>query len=358
MKRLLENRTILAGFTFATVLGVGAIAAVLRPTAVPAATTTIEFQAGQSLETLKAKYKRPAAPDYPSSNAFSEAKLELGKHLFFDPRLSRTGTVSCSSCHNPAFRWSDGLPLGRGVTGQTLPRRSPSVVNSAWLTVLMWDGRAGTLEQQAVLPMTAEHEMGMQLDEIVQRLRDISGYRPMFERAFPGEDVNAQSIVAALATYERSLISNEAPFDRWIAGDSTAIGTDAIRGFEIFNGVGRCSKCHSSWRFTDDSFHDVGLKSDDVGRGQFTPPSVVIMQHAFKTPSLRDLNVAGPYMHDGSMKSLEEVLKHYEDGGIMRPSLSPDMKAVTLSAEQRADLLAFLRTLSGPALTTEIPVLP
>ncbi|WP_082072918.1 cytochrome c peroxidase [Hyphomicrobium sp. 99] len=311
-----------------------------------------------SLAKLKAKYVRPDAPAFPETNPYSEAKAKLGKDLFFDPRLSSTGSVSCASCHNPAFRWSDGLAKGRGVTGQELPRRSPSIVNSAWLTTLMWDGRADTLEQQAALPMTAEHEMGMTPDAIVERVKSISGYRPLFESAFPAKDIDFASITAAIATYERTLISNEAPFDHWIAGNEGAITAEAKRGFALFNGAAGCSKCHGGWRFTDDSFHDIGLKSADIGRGQFAPPSVVGMQHAFKTPSLRDLNIHGPYMHDGSMTSLVDVIRHYENGGEKRPSLSTDMKQFTLTQQERTELEAFVKTLSASPLTTELPVLP
>lgn len=307
---------------------------------------------------LKAKYRRPESIPSPKSNPLTPEKVALGKHLFFDPRLSSTRSVSCASCHNPGFDWSDGRPRGLGVTGVPLPRRSPTVLNAAWLSALMWDGRAGSLEQQAALPITAEHEMGLALDEAVARLKAVDGYGPLFEAAYPGEGVRVETVLGALASFQRSLVSGEAAFDRWIAGDETAIPEAAKRGFLVFNGAGRCSQCHSGWRLTDDSFHDIGLESGDVGRGQFAPPSVVIMQHAFKTPSLRDLRFSGPYMHDGSMTSIDEVIDHYEKGGKTRPSLSPEMKAVTLSRQERADLIAYLQTLRGPPLEVDVPRLP
>jgi cytochrome c peroxidase len=309
-------------------------------------------------EALKAKYHRPESIPFPKTNPFDPAKAELGKHLFFDPRLSTTGTVSCASCHNPSFDWGDGRARGVGVTGVPLARRTPSILNGAWLSALMWDGRATTLEQQATMPITAEHEMGMQLEDVAQRLKQIDGYRPLFEAAFPGEDISIKNALSALATYERTLVSSEAQFDRWIEGDENAISPSAKRGFLVFNGVGRCSKCHSSWRLTDDSFHDIGLESEDIGRGEFAPPSVVIMQHAFKTPSLRDLRLTGPYMHDGSMKTIDEVISHYEKGGKVRPSLSPEMKPIKLTKQERDDLIAYLATLRGPPLAPEIPRLP
>jgi cytochrome c peroxidase len=307
---------------------------------------------------LKEKYRRPSETPFPKSNPFDAAKVELGKHLFFDPRLSRTGAISCASCHNPGFDWSDGLPRGVGVTGVPLPRKTPTVLNAAWLTALMWDGRAGSLEQQAALPLTAEHEMGMPLDEMVTRLKGIDGYARLYEAAFPGQEIGIENTLAALATYERTLVSNPAPFDRWIEGDESAISEEAKRGFVVFNEAGRCNKCHSSWRFTDDSFHDIGLASEDIGRGEFAPPTVVIMRHAFKTPSLRDLRFTGPYMHDGSMKTIGEVISHYEDGGKARPSLSPEMKAIKLTKQERDDLIAYLKTIQGQPLETAIPRLP
>lgn len=309
-------------------------------------------------EELKAKYRRPASVPAPKSNPLTPQKAELGRHLFFDTRLSSTRSVSCASCHNPGFDWADGRPRGLGVTGVPLPRRTPTVLNGAWLTALMWDGRATALEDQAVLPITAEHEMGLPLEEMVARLNAIPGYAPLFNAAFPDEGISAKTALAALATFQRTLVSGEAPFDRWIEGDETAISEEAKRGFAVFNGTARCIKCHSGWRLTDDSFHDIGLSSEDLGRGQFAPPGVVIMKHAFKTPSLRDLRLSGPYMHDGSMMTLEEVIDHYEKGGTKRPSLSPEMKPVVLNKQERNDLMAYLRTLQGPPVHVAPPELP
>lgn len=309
-------------------------------------------------EDLKAKYRRPDSIPAPAANPLTAEKADLGKALFFDPRLSRTGSVSCASCHQPGFDWSDGLSRGVGVTGVPLPRRTPSVLNAAWLSALMWDGRAESLEQQAVLPITAEDEMGLELDKAVEHVRAVEGYHALFEAAYPGEGIRAETVLGALASFQRTLVSGESPFDKWINGDETAISEAAKRGFLVFNDAARCSKCHSGWRLTDDSFHDIGLESDDIGRGQFAPPSVVIMQHAFKTPSLRDFRLSGPYMHNGSMATLDEVLDHYEDGGKKRPSLSPEMKPITLNAQERADLVAYLNTLQGPPLDVKMPRLP
>lgn len=327
-------------------------------------TTSVQSSAGSvqlsaaAIDELKTKFRRPASIPFPKSNPFDEKKKDLGRTLFFDPRLSVTGSVSCASCHDPNIGWTDGLARGVGVTGVPLPRRTPGIVDAAWLTALMWDGRADTLEQQAAMPITAEHEMGMPLDGLTKRLNEIDGYKRLFEAVFPGKEINAKNAIAALATYERTLVSNKSSFDRWIDGDELAISAAAQRGFVVFNSTGRCNKCHSGWRFTDDSFHDIGLRSEDIGRGKFAPPSVTIMKHAFKTPSLRNARMSGPYMHNGSMKTMEEVLDHYEKGGEIRPSLSPEMKPVKLSRQEKDDLLAFWETLTGPPLTDKSPELP
>jgi cytochrome c peroxidase len=303
-------------------------------------------------------YQRPATVPSPPSNPLTAEKVALGKVLFFDPRLSRDNSMSCATCHSPAQRWSDGRAIPLGAENIAHPRRSPTVVNSAWLSALMWDGRASTLEAQAVLPITTPHELNYDMGELVKRLKGVEAYRALFRDAFGEETITEQRVAQALASFQRTLVSNEAPFDRWVSGDETAISDSAKRGFDIFTGKAQCAACHKSWRFTDDSFHDIGLKSPDLGRGAFVPPEVTIMQHAFKTPSLRDLPENGPFMHDGSMHSLEEVIRHYEEGGIQRESLSPEMKRFELTAQERADLIAFLKSLDGGDVKVELPVIP
>ncbi len=312
------------------------------------------------LAALKQKFRRPAATPFPKGNPFTEEKAALGKSLFFDPRLSRSGSVSCATCHNPSLGWSDGLGKAVGFEMKPLARRTPPVRNLAWGAAFQWDGRADTLEMQARMPITAPDEMNMTMDLVVERLKAAPGYGPMFQRAFGGDDpISARTITAALATFQRTLVSREAPFDRWIAGDETAIGPDARRGFELFNGKARCAACHSSWRFTDDSFHDIGLTATaDLGRGKFAPPSVVAMRNAFKTPSLRDLRMQGPYGHDGQLKDLGAVIEHYAKGGEKRESLSFEMKPVELSDRERRELVAFLDSIRAEPAAVELPQLP
>lgn len=312
------------------------------------------------LAASKAKFRRPASTPFPKANPHSAEKEALGKALFFDPRLSRSGSMSCGTCHNPSFGWSDGLPRAVGFGMAPLPRRTPHVRNLAWGAAFQWDGRAPSLEAQARMPLTAPDEMNMTMDLVIERLKAVPGYAPLFRSAFDEEDpISARNVAAALATFQRTLVSPEAPFDRWIEGEEEAIGADAKRGFALFTGKARCSACHSSWRFSDDGFHDIGLRATaDLGRGKFAPPSVVAMQHAFKTPSLRDLRLQGPYMHDGQLQTLGEVIEHYAKGGETRPSLSFEMRAVALSERERRDLVAFLETLTAAPSPVALPLLP
>jgi len=306
----------------------------------------------------KDAYRRPDGILSPSYNPLTAEKATLGKTLFFDARLSRDGKMSCSTCHAPDKRWSDGRLRPLGSEHVPNARRTPTVLNSAWLTALMWDGRAGSLEAQAVLPITTPHEMNFDIPALITRLQAINGYQPLFMQAFGDATINQKRVTQALASFQRTLVSQTAPFDRWVSGDENAISESAKRGFALFGGKARCATCHSSWRFTDDSFHDIGLRTEDIGRGAKVPAEVTLMQYAFKTPSLRDLPINGPYMHDGSMLSLEEVIKHYEKGGIDRKSRSLEMKTFELTDEERQTLVDFIKTLDGGPLKMEYPRMP
>jgi cytochrome c peroxidase len=306
---------------------------------------------------VKAAYRPPSAIPFPKDNPYSAAKADLGRALFFDPRLSGPGNIACASCHNPALAWSDGLPVGIGAGGQKLARHTPSLLNQAWGKLLMWDGRFATLEEQALAPMQAPNEMNQQLPALVAKITAIPGYRRMFDAAFPEEDISPKTISEALATFERTIVSTKAPFDRWIAGDEAAIDEPAKRGFALFNGKAHCAACHSGWRFTDDSFHDIGLKSDDLGRGK-VKANIPILQHAFKTPGLRNVAQHAPYMHDGAIATLAAVMREYNDGFIQRPSLSPEIKPLHLSESEMNDVVAFMLALTSRDESAAIPMLP
>jgi cytochrome c peroxidase len=317
----------------------------------------LEQKAPAGLEALKAQYRRPTTIPFPKENPYTPEKAALGKKLYFDTRLSLTSAQSCASCHSPSFGWGDGLPVGVGHGMAQLGRRSPSIVNAAWGEIFMWDGRLATLEQQALGPIQAAGEMNMPLDKLMARLSTIPEYKPMFEAAFPRDGMSPTTLAAAIATYERTVVSERAPFDAWIDGDEKAIGDSAKRGFELFNGKAVCSSCHEGWNFTNDSFHDIGLPSKDVGRSEFAP-GVLKMKHAFKTPGLREIARRGPYMHNGSLATLEAVVEHYDQGGVERPSRSDLMKPLKLTAQDKADLVAFMMTLTSNLSPTVVPALP
>jgi len=305
----------------------------------------------------RALYHRPAGIPFPDDDPYSKAKDDLGRMLFFDPILSGARDRSCASCHNPGLSWGDGLPKAIGEKPLTL--RSPTLYNLAWSEVLGWDGKFRGLENVAFAPIMSPANMNGKEDAVIAAVAAIPGYRTAFAAAFPEDPVpSRKTIEAALATFERTLVSGEAPFDRWIAGDETAIGEAAKRGFDLFNGKGRCAECHSGWNFTDGSFHDIGTATgDDIGRARLFR-NTVKLRYAFKVPTLRDVARRAPYMHDGSEPTLEAVIDLYDRGGIDRPSRSELIQPLGLSAQEKADLIAFLDTLTGKPEPFAEPVLP
>jgi cytochrome c peroxidase len=301
-------------------------------------------QAG--LAALKRQYWRPASIPYPKENPYGRAKEELGRALFFDPILSGARVRSCASCHNPGLAWGDGEPRAIGENQVRLPLRSPTLLNIAWIPKLGWDGHFRDLESVAMGPITGQTNMNLPERELIERLSAQPGYVAAFDAAFGKGGVTREKIEQSLATFERTIVSGNAPFDRWIHGDEAAISAAAKRGFALFNGKANCAVCHSGWAFTDAAFHDIGVaKDDDLGRGRLFPSSVKL-QHAFKTPTLREVARRAPYMHDGSVASLADVIELYDRGGIDRPSRDNDIHALNLQSREKADLVAFLNTLS------------
>ncbi len=310
------------------------------------------------LDALKAEYARPTSIPFPDDNPYTAEKADLGWRLFFDPRLSGSGAISCATCHNPGLGWEDGLALGVGHMGARLGRHTPTVLNVAWGALYFWDGRAGSLEDQAKGPIESEAEMNMAHDDAVARIASSEEYVELFDDAFPGEGVTIDGVAQAIATFERTLVSNEAPFDRWIAGDEDAIGEDAKRGFEVFNVQGNCAVCHMGWRFTDDGFHDIGVDSADRGRAAQMPIEITVLEHAFKTPTLRNIDRRAPYLHDGSSETLADVIELYDSGFVQRASLSPSIAPLGLTEGEKQDLLAFLATLTSEDDPIPVPPLP
>lgn len=311
------------------------------------------------IDVLKQLYLRPSKVVYPPSNPHSKDKENLGKILFFDPRLSASGTQSCATCHSPSLGWEDGMAKAVGHGHKKLARATPTILNLAWDHLFFWDGRVSSLEEQALIPIVSKEEMNMTGEELLTILQRIPGYRQLFKRAFPGQEqpINLGNVSKAIATYERGIVSGKAPFDHWVEGDEGAISQGAKRGFALFNTKANCAACHSGWQFSDSSFHDIGMPSDDLGRGKFIP-HLVSMQHAFKTMGLRNIEERAPYMHDGSQKTLGEVIDHYDGGFVERESLSDEIKMLDLTLLEKADLISFLKTLTSKDQTVTVPLLP
>jgi cytochrome c peroxidase len=335
----------------------------LRRAAAAAATILVtalsaQAQSPADIASLKRQYLRPAEIPFPASNPYTPEKAALGKALYFDPRLSGHQNMNCASCHNPSFGWEVPLKGAIGAQNTMLGRNAPTVLNLAWgKDHYFWDGRAKTLEEQALGPIQADVEMNMNLKDLVKRLQGIAEYKKWFDIAFPKEGLTADTIAKSIATYERTVVSGYAPFDAWVEGDESAISESAKRGFVLFNGKARCADCHTGWNFTDNKFHDIGVATKDLGRGKLTPDDPKA-KHAFKTPGLRDITQRGPFMHDGSIADLEGVMIHYVAGGIDRPSRSPLMKPVELDQKEVADLVEFMKTLTGTKQVVSLPVLP
>jgi cytochrome c peroxidase len=302
---------------------------------------------------------RPASAPAPEENAPTEARIKLGEFLFFDPRLSRKGSMSCASCHNPSLGWSDGLKTAIGFDMHKLPRATPTILNTSFNSIQMWDGRKATLEEQALGPIQAEGEMNLPLPELIARLKAIPGYAAFFEAAYPGMGITETSIARAIASYERTVLSTESPFDRWRLGDQKAVNESAKRGFELFTGKANCAICHSGYNFTDNGFHNIGLKDagdEDVGRYAQRP--LKSMRGAFKTPTLRDIALTAPYMRNGAYGTLREVVEHYNRGGDTQENLDVNMVPLNLSDAEVTDLVAFMDSLTGAPRVVNVPSLP
>jgi len=286
---------------------------------------------------------------FPKDNPYSAEKAELGKLLYFDKRLSADGTVSCASCHDPKFAFTDGKAVSDGIKGQKGGRSAPTVINRAYSLAQFWDGRAGTLEEQAIGPMANPIEMGNTHEAIVKNLRGIAGYRPLFEKAFGTAEFDINHVAKAIATFERTVLSGNAPYDRYKAGDKSALTASQVRGLNVYFNKAKCDQCHEGINFTANAYHNLGVGTDkatpDAGRHDVTKNDAD--WGAFKTPTLRDIARTAPYMHDGSLKTLEEVVDYYDKGGIPNKNLDERMKKLNLTAQDKSDLVEFLKSLNG-----------
>lgn len=281
----------------------------------------------------------------PESNPMTEEKIALGKKLFFDKNLSLDRSVSCASCHDPEKHWGDGLALGVGVKGRKGSRNVPTLINVAYSRQFFWDGRAGSLESQALFPILNEQEMAMPSREaILERLQENSEYDALFGEAFV-DGMTIQNLTRAIACFERTILSGNTPYDRYMAGDGTAMSEAAVRGLDVFNERGKCKNCHSPPTFVDHSYYNlgVGMKDESPDLGRFHVFEMESARGKFKTPTMREVAKTGPYMHDGSMKTLEEVVELYDQGGIRNRYLSSEVRRpLRLSDQEKADLVTFM----------------
>ena len=305
----------------------------------------------------------PETPPYPEDNPPNQDRITLGKQLFFDPRLSGDENMSCATCHNPVFGWSDGLSVGKGVKSKLLARATPTVINTAYNGIQMWDGRKPNLEEQAMGPVDSPDEMAQNPNKLFAFLKANSEYSAAFAKAYPGEAIDGKTLGKAIASYERTVISINSPFDRWLKGDQNALTEQQIRGFRLFSDTEKtnCTACHQAPNFTDNGFHNVGLASygvdsPDIGRFKIKPlPS---LKGAFKTPTLRDVALTAPYFHDGSAKTLIDVMKHYNKGGEQKKDLAPEIKELKLIDTEIQDIVAFMQALTSTPKPVVLPVLP
>jgi cytochrome c peroxidase len=307
---------------------------------------------------IRAPLGLPPVP-IPADNPPTAETIALGRRLYYDPSLSVDGTISCASCHAPQFAFSDDRPVSEGVGKKTGTRHAPTVINSAYYTLQFWDGRAPSLEEQAKGPMANPVEMAHTLDGVVKRLQADPHYPELFQKAWGTDQINIEIVVKSIATFERTIIAGDSPFDRFFYGhDSTALTPEAQRGLKIFVSAkkGNCAVCHTIGKdyslFTDNKFHNLGIGADtrgnlnDVGRYAVTKADADM--GCFKTPSLRNLANRGRYMHDGSFPTVKDALAHYIGGGNWNAHLDPEIHSLdTLTFDERDELLQFLDSLNG-----------
>lgn len=333
----------MAGLVFVAVLSL--LAASASPTQAPASRP----------------HANPALPavTIPADNPQTGAKVALGHQLFFDPRLSADNTISCATCHEPSMAWANHNPVDTGFKGRMGTRNSGTILDSAYMDFQFWDGRARTLEEQSLGPIHNPAEMGETLEDVVHELNAIPGYRRQFGEVF-GTRVTVDGLAKAVAAFERTVLSGPSPYDRYVAGDRTAMPPEAIRGLRLFGGKARCRTCHQGPMLSDQGFHNIGVGMDrpspDVGREAVTKDTRD--RGKFKTPSLRNVALTWPYMHDGSVRTLADVVDFYNRGGVPNPTLDVFVTTLDLTDEEKQQLVAFMEALTGTMPAIDRPTLP
>jgi cytochrome c peroxidase len=286
----------------------------------------------------------------PEDNPMNDAKVGLGKLLYFDKRMSKNMAMSCATCHNPFHGFADPAATSAGVDAKLGTRNSPTVLNRLFSAEQFWDGRAEDLEAQAHGPLTNPIEMAMgSHDQVVERIRAVKGYAPLFVKAFGDDKIDIDRITKAIAAYERTVVTGNSPFDRWQAGQKDALSPSAARGMTLFESKANCRPCHAGFNFTDESYNNIGVgmnkPTPDAGRYDQTKNDAD--RGKFKTPTLRNVVHTAPYMHDGSEQTLAGVIDFYDRGGIGNPNLSKEVKPLNLTVQEKRDLVAFLEALTG-----------
>ncbi len=308
---------------------------------------------------------------YPAHNPYNKAKAALGEMLFFDPRLSGSNQIACASCHDPEVGWGDGRRTSFGHGRQLGPRNAPTLLNVGHWLAFFWDGRAQSLEEQALFPIKDPLEMNQDLASLPSELEEAEGYAAHFAEAFGDSSITVERIAQALATYERGIRSRKSRFDQFVEGRYTALTDEELAGLHLFRTKARCINCHHGPFFTDQAFHNngqshFGRPGEDLGRFAITGDTLDM--GLFRTPTLRDIAFTGPYMHHGNIAELEEVLFMYDQGmpqiiprsvkSAHRPVHDPLLKPLGLTARERAQLLSFLQAVSVRPRPVNPPGLP
>lgn len=286
----------------------------------------------------------------PADNPLTKEKIELGRAIFFDKRMSKDNTIACASCHMAKKGFADGMPVSTGIKGQKGGRSAPVSFNRVYSKAQFWDGRAATLEDQSIGPFTNPIEHGFaNHDEMVAKMKKMPGYRKLFQEVFGGE-ITIQDVGRAVASFQRTVLSGNSAVDKYdIGGDQNALSDSAKRGLELFRGKARCTRCHSGFNFTDEKFHNLGIGWDDnkVDLGRYMETKNPEDIGAFKTPTLREIARTAPYMHDGRFKSLEEVVRFYNQGGVKNPHQDNTIIPLEMTDDEQQDLVAMLKSLNG-----------
>lgn len=294
----------------------------------------------------------------PEDNPATATTIALGRKLFFETKLSADHTVSCATCHNPNLGFADGQAFSKGVGGKAGDRNAPSILNAAYYPLQFWDGRSATLETQAHEPIANPREMNLPASQAIARLEADAAYRALFEGAFGPGSITIDKIARAIASFERTILSGNSAFDRYFyLGDKKAMSPAAIRGLQVFQDSkrGNCVTCHTIGKdhalFTDGKFHNIGVGLSPEGElidlGRFKQTKNESDKGAFKTPTLRNVALTAPYMHDGSLKTLKDVVDFYVGGGSSNPHLDKEIRELNLTAQERMDLVAFMEELTG-----------